>query len=88
MISAAPYPLVLSLAPRTVPLVLSLSKDEESADALPLMVRQAHHERTSLWLASHHEPILTGCTMPLVLSLSKDERTHEAQHEREPELLR
>jgi hypothetical protein len=52
MISPAPYPLVLSL-----------SKDEELADTLPLMVRQAHHER-----------FLIGCTTPLVLSLSKDEQ--------------
>jgi hypothetical protein len=63
MISPAPYPLVLTLAPRIVPLVLSLSKDEESADTLLLMVQQAHHER-----------FLIACTTPLVLSLSKDER--------------
>jgi len=52
MISPAPYPLVLSL-----------SKDEELAEALALMVRQAHHER-----------FLIGCTTPLVLSLSKHEQ--------------
>ena len=37
MISPAPYPLVLSLTPRIVPLVLSLSKDERTYEA--------HHER-------------------------------------------
>ena len=37
----APHP--LAVTPH--PLVLSLSKDEALADALPLMVRQAHHER-------------------------------------------
>ena len=63
MISHAPHPLVVSVARRIVPLVLSLSKDEELAEALALMVRQAHHER-----------FLIGCTTPLVLSLSKDEQ--------------
>jgi hypothetical protein len=63
MTSPAPYPLVVSVARCIVPLVLSLSKDEELADAAPLMVRQAHHER-----------FLIGCTTPLVLSLSKDEQ--------------
>jgi hypothetical protein len=33
------------ISPTSHPLVLSLSKDEAPADALPLMVRQAHHER-------------------------------------------
>jgi hypothetical protein len=63
MISPALYLMVLSVARRIVPLVLSLSKDEELAEALALMVRQAHHER-----------FLIGCTTPLVLSLSKDEQ--------------
>jgi hypothetical protein len=79
VISPAPYPLVLSLAPRIVPLVLSLSKDEESADTLPLMVRQAHHERTyeahhERTYEAHHERFLIASTTPLVLSLSKDAR--------------
>jgi hypothetical protein len=41
-------PLAVTPQPLAVtphPLVLSLSKDEALADALPLMVRQAHHER-------------------------------------------
>jgi hypothetical protein len=45
------------------PLVLSLSKDQQLADALPLVVRQAHHERFPI-----------ACIAPLVLSLSKDEQ--------------
>ena len=48
MISHAPHPLVVSVARRIVPLVLSLSKDEELAEALAPMVRQAHHERSTV----------------------------------------
>jgi hypothetical protein len=61
------------------PLVLSLSKDEELADALPLMVRQAHHERITLGKLTmsgvrqaHDERSLTASVMPLVPSLPKD----------------
>jgi hypothetical protein len=81
ILSGLDDPLILSLSAVDVRRDPDAVAGEEEALARPLVVRQAHHERTTCprMLSGLNDPrILSGLDDPLILSLSKDERARGA----------